>query len=84
MFAEGMLIAAHAYCVDNRGQLGGSSVAGCFSCKATFAPGDVVDWCDEGQTAICPRCGVDSVLGSHTGLPVADADFLDAMHQRWF
>jgi hypothetical protein len=84
MFAKDELVAAHRYCTNNRGQLDASSEAGCFFCKSMFASGDVTDWCDEGQTALCPRCGIDSVLGSHTGLPIADPAFLEAMHQYWF
>jgi len=34
-------------------------------------------------TALCPHCGVDSVIGSAAGFPLTD-EFLKAMHQEWF
>ena len=39
-------------------------------------------WADEEQTAICPVCGIDSVL------PLTEeqfnSDFLEQMHHHWF
>jgi hypothetical protein len=78
------LIAAHRHCMNNRGQLEVSSSCGCFFCKAVFPPNEVTEWCDDDQTALCPRCGIDSVLASESGFPVGDSAFLDAMHRRWF
>jgi hypothetical protein len=36
-----------------------------------------------GQTAICPRCGIDSVIGDESGYPVT-REFLAAMKAHWF
>jgi len=41
--------------------LGGDDCS-CFGCESVYNPREVVRWCDEGQTAICPKCGIDSVL----------------------
>ncbi|MFC6389335.1 hypothetical protein [Methylorubrum zatmanii] len=38
---------------------------------------------DDGTT-LCPRCGVDAVIGDLPGDPVQSAAFLRAMHQEWF
>jgi acetone carboxylase gamma subunit len=38
--------------------------------------------CD-GRTAVCPRCGIDSVIGSAAGYPLT-REFLSAMEQYWF
>jgi hypothetical protein len=35
-----------------------------------------------GQTAICPKCGIDSVVSSD--LPITDEIFLDEMNKYWF
>jgi hypothetical protein len=35
------------------------------------------------QTAMCPDCGIDSVIGSRSGYPIT-IDFLKRMHGRWF
>jgi hypothetical protein len=78
------LAVAHRYCSDNRGQLEASSVAGCFHCLSTFSPLTIVEWIWDEGTAICPKCGIDSVLANQTGLPVTDPAFLEAMRHHWF
>lgn len=79
------LEAAHRHSADHRVELEHSDVCGCFYCEKTFAVSDVVEWVEDvSGTALCPCCGIDSVIGSASGLPVADADFLRAMHDRWF
>lgn len=43
-----------------------SEVAACYYCLETYPPSTISDWCDgdnQDQTAICPRCGVDAVVG---------------------
>jgi hypothetical protein len=37
----------------------------------------------EGQTALCPKCGVDAVIGDKSGLPIT-TEFLTTMHGMWF
>jgi hypothetical protein len=49
-----------------------------------FLPTDVDEWIDEGSTALCPRCGVDAVVGSASHYPVNDPEFLRQMRIRWF
>jgi len=76
---------AHRHSSNHRTELERSEVCGCFYCCETFAAADVERWLEEGSgTAVCPRCGIDSVIGSASGFPAADRNFLDAMHQRWF
>ena len=50
----------------NRARVMQTSECGCFYCLATFPSTDVRDWCDDGETALCPRCGIDSVLAGVT------------------
>jgi hypothetical protein len=52
-------------------------------CLETFVPGEIQDWTDEGATAMCPRCGIDSVLGSASGFSLS-RDSLNLMHHYWF
>jgi hypothetical protein len=35
------------------------------------------------QTALCPHCGIDSVISSASGYPITAA-FLHRMHDYWF
>ncbi len=59
------------------------SVSGCYYCKRIFSPSEITEWTDDGNTAICPYCGVDSVIGESSGLPIT-TDVLEEMHRRWF
>jgi hypothetical protein len=34
-------------------------------------------------SAICPKCGIDSVIGSSSGYPIT-IEFLSRMKERWF
>lgn len=81
------VVRAHRHAIRHRTELLASERCGCFYCGAIFAPAEVVDWTDEwegaGQTALCPHCGIDSVIGSESGYPVT-AEFLAAMNNHWF
>ena len=54
-----------------------------------FPPSKIITWivednpCDKRGTAICPYCGVDSVIGESSGFPISK-EFLQAMRRRWF
>jgi hypothetical protein len=80
-------IQAHAHSSRHREEVIHSSMCGCFYCLATFEPDEIKDWVDEvdgvGQTALCPRCGIDSVIGSGSGFPI-NGRFLAKMHRHWF
>ena len=84
-FERRMLDSAQSHARDNRSELKKSTICGCFYCLATFQPIQVERWLNEGTgTAICPECQIDSVIGSASGLPVENAEFLQAMQSRWF
>ena len=72
----------------NRDEVLASEICGCFYCLATFGPAEIHRWIDEdekrvGLTALCPRCGVDFVIGSKTGFPLTQ-ELLRSMHEIWF
>lgn len=75
--------AAHQHSMRNRTELLASDNCGCFYCLKTYAPSEIKEWIDDKETATCPRCGIDSVLGSKSGLPLND-DFLKKMNEVWF
>ncbi|PIU04938.1 MAG: cytoplasmic protein [Methylobacterium sp. CG08_land_8_20_14_0_20_71_15] len=79
-----MLKAAHRHSFRHGDEVRSSPLCGCFYCLETFAPDEVVEWIDDDSTALCPRCGVDAVIGEMSGYPVGNAVFLRAMHQLWF
>lgn len=78
------LESAHGHSSVHRDELDRSRICGCFYCCKTFAPAEIDDWVDDGTTALCPNCGIDSVIGSASNHPVDDEMFLRAMHKRWF
>ena len=82
---ENELKQAHAHCTRNRDTLGRSESAGCFCCLHVYPPAEIKDWVqrDQDETAICPRCGVDAVIGSASGLDLTP-EFLQAMEAHWF
>lgn len=72
----------------HRDELQRSTICGCFYCCSEFEPGEIREWVDTseegaGQTALCPRCGVDSVIGSASDYPITP-DFLGRMRAYWF
>jgi hypothetical protein len=95
MTFRGDVALAHAHSSGHRAEVMASAVCGCFFCLATFPPTAITQWVDWpegtpetrqselGQTAICPRCGVDSVIGSGSGFPITP-EFLGRMEARWF
>jgi hypothetical protein len=40
-------------------------------------------WIDEDNTALCPFCGIDSVIGSGSHFPIT-REFLEQMKAYWF
>jgi hypothetical protein len=81
------VVRAHRHSIRHRAEVLASARCGCFYCGAIFPPAAITEWIDpwEGvdQTALCPRCGIDAVIGSESGYPIT-ADFLMAMKQQWF
>jgi hypothetical protein len=78
------LDAAHKHSGGHRQEVERSDVCGCFYCGKTYPPAEIRNWTDEGNTALCPCCGIDSVIGSASGYPVTDGAFLRAMQAGWF
>ena len=76
--------AAHSCSMYNMKQIKRSKVCGCFYCGKIFAPDEVSGWINEGcGTALCPYCGIDSVIGDASGYPITE-EFMRKMHERWF
>lgn len=77
-------IAAHKKSTYNKVTLAKSKVAACFYCLRRFAPIDITGWIYCGETALCPHCEIDAVIGDATGYPIEDDAFLARMHAYWF
>jgi hypothetical protein len=74
---------AHKACSNHLHALNQSDLCGCFYCEATFSPEEIREYTDRGQTALCPRCCIDSVIPSAAGYALTP-QFLSAMEKYWF
>ena len=50
-----------------------------------FTPQEITDWIEDksGITALCPSCGIDSVIGESSGFPITE-EFMREMNSYWF
>lgn len=78
-----VLKAAHKDSIYNRDLLRNSDLCGCFYCLDTFDYANIEEWTDNEDTALCPNCKIDSVIGSDSGYPITP-EFLKAMYEYWF
>lgn len=88
------LLAAHRHASNHRTEIEASTQCGCFHCLAIFAPSEIIAWSggdpslleadpDAGaETALCPHCGSESVIGDRSGYRI-DAAFLGRMRDAW-
>ena len=65
--------------IHNHAEIADGVDCGCYFCLRVFDGGTVDEWTDEGTTAICPNCGIDSVLPG-----ITDMEYLKSAHERWF
>ncbi len=89
------LLVGYRFLTNNWAQIQASTACGCCNCQLTFLPADIVAWTGldfddvdnpeaiARQTALCPHCGSEAVLGNASGLPV-DPQFLGRMNEAWF
>ncbi|MBV9071019.1 MAG: cytoplasmic protein [Acidobacteria bacterium] len=81
---------AHKHSSNHRQEVVASTLCGCFYCCRTFDPADICEWVDPsdddvevGTTALCPFCGIDSVIGDRSGF-VPAPEFLQQLNRHWF
>ena len=79
------LVVAHGFSINNKEMLKKVNKCGCFYCLNIFHPSEIEEWldCDIGYTALCPYCGIDSVIGESSGYPITK-EFLKKMQDKWF
>ena len=85
-YSKDFLEIAHKNCSSHKNEINNSALCGCFYCEQTFLPNEIEEWIEEnianGETAICPKCGIDSVLSDK--FPISDKQFLKQMNTLWF
>jgi hypothetical protein len=71
----------------NRKDIEKSKQCRCYYCLKQFSPSQINQWWDEdekgiGQTAVCPFCWIDSVIGDNS--TEITEEFLLGMRGYWF
>lgn len=85
-YSESFLQNAHGYAFRNRRLLNVSDTCACFYCLNTFKPSTILEWIDSKNpdTAMCPICGIDAIIGDKSGMPIDDIEFLKQMQSIYF
>ena len=76
---------AHNHSINNRNEIEKSECCGCYHCKKIFKSSEVKDWVkdENGDTAKCPYCLIDSVIGDASGYLITE-EFLNKMNEKCF
>jgi hypothetical protein len=76
---------AHQHSTNHWAEIEASKMCGCFYCLNTFTPSEIKEWIknDSEEFAMCPGCGIDSVIGDASGITITD-EFLREMNKYWF
>ncbi|MDR1053808.1 MAG: cytoplasmic protein [Planctomycetaceae bacterium] len=78
------MVNAHKYSINHKPEIVKDKVCGCFYCLKIYSPNEIDDWVDDKRgTALCPYCGIDSVIGESSGFPIT-IEFLKKMNKCWF
>lgn len=81
------ILKAHKFSTDHRESILESENCGCFCCLRIFPSSEIKEWWDIdekgiGQTAVCPHCGIDAILGDKD--LIVNDKFLKKMNKHWF
>jgi len=77
------LIRAHRHSIKHMEEVQASTMCGCFYCLKKFTPSEINDWLESEETALCPYCSIDAVIGDKSGYAITDT-FLSSMREMWF
>ena len=69
---------AYKHAAFHRIELLASKACGCFACLKIYTPDVIQQWADKGKTALCPYCGLNTVIGDASKYPISD-EFLFGM-----
>ena len=75
--------AARQHASRHRAEIQVSTRCACFFCFHTFPQTAIKAWVDSAQTALCPACGIDAVIGDASKHRLDDR-FLRQMHTHFF
>ncbi|RDJ35599.1 MAG: cytoplasmic protein [Crenarchaeota archaeon] len=65
----------------NKAQLTTAKNAGCYQCGKIFDTKEIKEFTDQGETALCPYCEIDSVI-AETNIKLSE-EYLKAIKEFW-
>ncbi len=80
---ESQMKRLHAYASHNKDLVEKSDKCYCFYCKSIFESSEVNSYIDVKQTALCPKCHIDSVIPDSIN-EIVDESIISEMHDYWF
>lgn len=69
--------------MKNKNSLSFCTKVGCFHCMKIYEKQEIKEYTDNNETAICPYCQVDSVIGDSLGFPL-NQQILERANKFWF
>ena len=81
-FDADTLAQLHRSSFRNRCRLQAAGRIACFGCLGEFEAKQVREYVDAGETALCPDCGLDTLIAVH-GADAADTALLRALNERY-
>ena len=82
-YSEEELKDAHRHTIHNRQEVEVSQFCYCISCRTFFKPSEIECYADGDDTAICPYCDCDAVIGNACGIRLTD-ELLERLHDKYF
>jgi hypothetical protein len=82
MIGTEQLQQSYAHARLNRQFMTPGAACRCFYCLRGFSTEQISRWTDDGNTALCPHCGIDAVLSSNAD-PLSDA-LIQQLHTIYF
>lgn len=71
------------FATSNKVSLAKSEYAACYFCMEIYPAKEVIDFLATEDTALCPRCGIDSVLPDQSPYELTKENLLE-LHKFWF
>ncbi len=73
---------AHKYSYNNKKLLTRFTDVACFYCISFYTVAEIKEWVNKATTALCPKCGIDSVIPNPDNL--LNESMLREMYQYFF
>ncbi len=73
----------HKKSLKNRTDIENAKRCGCFYCLSIYPSHQVTEYWDNGETAVCPECGIDSVVCDSQDLLLTRKFLRTLRHYAW-